>query len=260
MRESVELGHQSAALREPNFGDLLGGPKRPRKSLEARRRLKQERDPAPRMSRLRVADFLAAAVAAAAVLLVCVNALGMQRALRPAPMQKQAAVAAPKPGTVPPLPPARPEAAKRTAANLVFDIQRELVAKGYYDGAVDGVMGPRAAQAIRNFEKANGLKVTGEPSEALLERIRHALSRSDITGSLAPTTAAAEPIMSSKIGSVQRILARYGYGPVRINGEMDADTRAAIDRFERDRGLPRSGEVSDRLMRELAAYSGHAAD
>lgn len=257
MRESIELGHQSAALREPNFGDLLGGPKRPRKSPEARRRLKQDRDPAPRISRLRLADFLAAAVAAAAVLLVCVNALGMQRAPRPAPLQKQAAVAAPKPSTVAPLPPVRPEAAKRTAASLVFDIQRELVAKGYYDGAVDGVMGPRAAIAIRNFEKANGLKVTGEPSEALLERIRHALSRSDITGSLAP---AAPPVMSSKIGSVQRMLARYGFGPVRINGEMDADTRAAIGRFERDRGLSPSGEVSDRLMHELAAYSGHAAN
>jgi peptidoglycan hydrolase-like protein with peptidoglycan-binding domain len=261
VRESIELGHYSAALREPNFGDLLGGSKHPRKPLEARRRLKQERDPAPRLNRMRLADLLAGGVAAAAVILVCVNALGMQRAPRPAAAaQKQAAVAAPKPANAAPLPPARPESAKRSAASLMFDIQRELAAKGYYDGAVDGIMGPRAAQAIRNFEKANGLKVTGEPSEALLERIRHALSRSDITGSLTPPAPAAQPIMSSKIGSAQRILARYGYGPVRINGELDADTRAAIGRFESDRGLPHTGEVSDRLLRELAAYSGHAAN
>lgn len=262
MRESIELGHQSAALREPNFGDLLGGSKRPRKPVEARRRLKQERDPAPRLSRMRLADLLAGGVAAAAVILVCVNALGMQRALRPAPVaQKHAAIAAPKPANAVPLPPARPaDSTKRSAASLMFDIQRELAAKGYYDGAVDGIMGPRAAQAIRNFEKANGLKVTGEPSEMLLERIRHALSRSDITGSLTPAAPAARPVMSSKIGSAQRILARYGYGPVRINGELDADTRSAIGRFEQDRGLPQTGEVSDRLMRELAAYSGHAAN
>jgi peptidoglycan hydrolase-like protein with peptidoglycan-binding domain len=261
VRESIELGHQSAALREPNFGDLLGGSKRPRKSPEARRRLKQERDPAPRMSRLRLADLLAGGVAAAAVILVCVNALGMQRAPRPAPVpQKHAAVAAPKPANAVPLPPARPDSARRSAASLMFDIQRELAAKGYYDGAVDGIMGPRAAQAIRDFEKANGLKITGEPSEVLLERIRHALSRSDITGSLVPAARAARPVMSSKIGGAQRILARYGFGPVRINGELDADTRAAIGRFESDRGLPHSGEVSDRLMRELAAYSGHAVD
>ena len=67
MHESIELGHQSAALREPNFGDLLGGSKRPRKPIEARRRLKQERDPAPRLSRMRLADLLAVGVAALGV-------------------------------------------------------------------------------------------------------------------------------------------------------------------------------------------------
>ena len=261
MHESIELGHQSAALREPNFGDLLGGSKRPRKPIEARRRLKQERDPAPRLSRMRLADLLAVGAYVPAVVLFCGNSLGIQRPPRPAPVTpKHAAISAPKPANAVPLPPARPEIARRSAASLMFDIQRELAAKGYYDGAVDGIMGPRAMQAIRNFEKANGLKLTGEPSEMLLERIRHALSRSDITGSLAPAALVALPVMSSKIGSAQRILARYGYGPVRINGELDADTRSAIGRFERDRGLPQTGEVSDRLMRELVAYSGHAAN
>jgi peptidoglycan hydrolase-like protein with peptidoglycan-binding domain len=139
----------------------------------------------------------------------------------------------------------------------MLDIQRELADKGYYDGAVDGIVGPRAIQAIRNFEKANGLKVTGEPSETLLEKIRHGLSKSDITGSVAP---AAPAIMGSRIGSVQRMLARYGFGPVRINGELDADTRAAIQRFESERSLQPTGQVTDRLVRELAEYSGHTPD
>ncbi len=255
MRDSIHPGPNAAALREPNFGELLGGPKRPRKPLAARRGTKNSRAPEPRISRSRLADILAGLVAAAAILLVFVNALGLQRAPRPAPLPKQAAASAPKPNAVAaPLPPARPEAPKR---NLMLDIQRELANKGYYDGAVDGVGGPRAAQAIRNFEKANGLKVTGEPSETLLEKIRHARSRSDITGSVAPD---APVIMSSRIGSAQRMLAHYGYGPVRINGEMAADTRAAIGRFEQERGLQPSGELSDRLMRELASYSGNAPD
>jgi peptidoglycan hydrolase-like protein with peptidoglycan-binding domain len=66
--------------------------------------------------------------------------------------------------------------------------------------------------------------------------------------------------MGSRIGSVQRMLARYGFGPVRINGELDADTRAAIQRFERERNLPPTGQVSERLVRELAEYSGHTPD
>lgn len=256
MRDSVQNGRNSAALREPNFGELLGSPKRPRRPVEARREPRNSRAPESRFSRMRIADILAGLVAAAAVLLVFVNALGLQRAPRPAvkaktaistPAQKQSAVA--------PLPPVRPEAPKRTA-NLMLEIQRELAGKGFYDGAVDGIAGPRATLAIKNFEKANGLKVTGEPSEALLERIRHALTKSDITGSIAPVA----PVMGSRIGSAQRMLARYGFGPVRINGELDADTRAAIQRFEHERNLQPSGQVSDKLMHELAAYSGDKPD
>ena len=258
MRDSVQAGRGGAALREPNFGDLLGGPKRPRRPLEARRGTRKDREPEPRIGRLRMADITAGVVAAAAVLLVLVNALGMQRAQRPVPHSKPAA-AAPmhKPNMPAPLPPVRPETSKRSAADLVLEIQRELAAKGYYDGAVDGIAGPRASLAIRNFEKANGLKVTGEPSEALLESIRHALSKSDITGSVAP---AAPVIMESRIGSVQRMLARYGFGPVRINGEMDADTQAAIRRFEQEQNMQATGKVSDRLVQQLADYSGKTLD
>ena len=257
MREPVQTGRNAAALREPNFGDLLGAPKRPRRSLEARRGTRG-RDPEPRISRMRMADILAGSVTAAAVLLVFVNALGLQRATRPAPHVKPAAVApAPKQPAAAPLPPARPDTAKRGGQSLMLDIQRELADKGYYDGAVDGIVGPRAIQSIRNFEKANGLKVTGEPSETLLEKIRHGLSKSDITGSVSP---AAPAIMGSRIGSVQRMLARYGFGPVRINGELDADTRAAIQRFENERNLQPTGQVTDRLVHELAEYSGHTPD
>jgi peptidoglycan hydrolase-like protein with peptidoglycan-binding domain len=245
------------ALREPNFGDLLGGPKRPRKPLEARRRPRGEREPEPKISKMRMADILAGLVAAAAILLVFVNALGLQRAPHHAPARAAAApkqhLAAPAP-----LPPVRPEAPKHSA-NLILDLQHALAEKGYYDGAVDGIAGPRVIQGIRNFEKANGLKVTGEPNETILEKIRHSLTKSDITGSIAPAAPAPTP-MRSRIGSVQRMLARYGFGPVRINGEVDADTRAAITRFERERDLPPTGQVSDRLVQELAAYSGTTPD
>lgn len=257
MREPIQTGRDAAALREPNFGELLGGPKRPRRPLEARRSQRGGRNSEPRISRMRMADILAGSVAAAAVLLVFVNALGLQRAPRPAVHAKPAVAAPARKPAVAPLPPARPEPVKRTAANLMLEIQRELATKGYYDGAVDGIAGPRAMQAIRDFEKANGLKMTGAPSEALLEKIRHGLSKSDITGSIAP---AAPAIMGSRIGSVQRMLARYGFGPVRINGELDTETRTAIERFEQERELPPTGRVSDRLVHELAEYSGHAPD
>jgi len=43
---------------------------------------------------------------------------------------------------------------------------------------------------------------------------------------------------------------------VKPTGVFGPDTRAAIEKFERDRKLPVSGEVSDRLVRELTAVTG----
>src|SRR5262249_37926937 len=40
---------------------------------------------------------------------------------------------------------------------------------GYYDGAVDGLYGPKTDAAIRDFEQAAGLKPSTEPDEALLQ-------------------------------------------------------------------------------------------
>jgi hypothetical protein len=45
-----------------------------------------------------------------------------------------------------------------------------------------------------------------------------------------------------------------------MNGAADRETREAIERFERDRNMATTGEISERLMRELAAFSGSALD
>jgi len=66
--------------------------------------------------------------------------------------------------------------------------------------------------------------------------------------------------MSSRVMAVQRTLSAYGYGQIRASGIVDEPTSAAIDRFERTRGLPVTGKLSDRLMSELAAMIGHPLD
>jgi hypothetical protein len=37
---------------------------------------------------------------------------------------------------------------------------------------------------------------------------------------------------------------------------MDAETQAAIEKFERERKLPITGQASERVVRELAAMTG----
>lgn len=62
---------------------------------------------------------------------------------------------------------------------------------------------------------------------------------------------------SPRIAAVQRALSDYGYGQVQPSGILDDPTTAAIEKFERERRLPVTGEISDRLMRELATLVGH---
>jgi hypothetical protein len=52
------------------------------------------------------------------------------------------------------------------------DLQARLTAAGYDAGPPDGVLGRRSEAAIRAFQAANGLTVTGEASPALLRMLR----------------------------------------------------------------------------------------
>lgn len=55
---------------------------------------------------------------------------------------------------------------------------------------------------------------------------------------------------------VQRALTDFGYGQIKPTGTVGPETKAAIEKFERERNLPVTGQVTDRLTRELSAMKG----
>jgi hypothetical protein len=61
---------------------------------------------------------------------------------------------------------------------------------------------------------------------------------------------------SARVAAVQRALTDYGYGQLKPTGTIGADTQTAIQRFERERKLPITGQMSDRLVRELGLATG----
>jgi hypothetical protein len=65
---------------------------------------------------------------------------------------------------------------------------------------------------------------------------------------------------SRRIVALQRALAQFGYGQIKPTGVVDAETRVAIEKFERERKLPVTGQPSDRTMRELANLTGRPLD
>jgi peptidoglycan hydrolase-like protein with peptidoglycan-binding domain len=64
------------------------------------------------------------------------------------------------------------------------------------------------------------------------------------------------PAPSKRVIALQRALAEYGYGQIRPSGIIDAETQTAIEKFERERKLPITGQASERVARELAAMTG----
>jgi hypothetical protein len=65
-----------------------------------------------------------------------------------------------------------PSATTTVDPAIVRAIQAELQRAGYDVGPVDGRLGPRTREAIRQYEQQNGLAVDGSPSQALLDRMR----------------------------------------------------------------------------------------
>jgi hypothetical protein len=59
-----------------------------------------------------------------------------------------------------------------------------------------------------------------------------------------------------RVTAVQRALNDYGYGPLKVTGTFGAETVSAIQKFERDRKLPVTGQISPKLLRELAVVTG----
>jgi hypothetical protein len=105
---------------------------------------------------------------------------------------------------------------------------------------------PKAADALTNLVKATGAGTT-----ASLNVVR---PPAPIPPGSGPT------IGSRRVAAVQRALTEYGYGQLKPTGTIGPDTQAAIQKFERERRLPMTGQLSDRLVHELAAAIGHPVD
>ena len=240
-------------------------------------------------------DAVGLIIGTLATVAILINVLFMQKGSHPAPMFKNAPTAvkpaatasapapAPRPRPADPAAAARPAdpaqakvaapsaPAARMPGEIINDIQRELARRGYYDGAVDGFYGPKTDAAIRDFEQAAGLKPSTEPNEALLQAIVRAPARlAKVTTGTAPVPRPPAPIRSEpvpekptpskRVIALQRALADYGYGQIKPSGIIDAETQAAIEKFERERKLPVTGQASDRVVRELSSMTGRPLD
>ena len=124
-------------------------------------------------------------------------------------------------------------------------LQVALTARGLYQGPLDGLAGTATVTALTRFQRDAGLPVTGR----LDRRTRLAL------GTLGRPLGGRRALGLGNVGwdvSVAEFrLARLGFVPGRIDGRFDADTRAAVRRFQRYAGLAPDGRLGPRTFRAL---------
>jgi hypothetical protein len=202
-------------------------------------------------------DMVAGVVAFAAVSAIIANALFLQAGRHPAPMfGSVTAMPAPGPMAASPLPRPRP-----VEADVAVSEPRVAEPKV----AESKVAESRVAES-RVAEPKPAEPKPADPLTSLVKATSAApVASSNIARPPAPIPAAprAETIASSgarRVAAVQRALTEYGYGQLKPTGTVGSDTQAAIQKFERERKMPVTGQMSDRLVHELAAVIGHPID
>jgi peptidoglycan hydrolase-like protein with peptidoglycan-binding domain len=138
---------------------------------------------------------------------------------------------------------------------MVEQLQRDLKQLGRYEGPVDGVVGKRTKQAIAEFQRENGLNPDGEPTDETRDRVAFALRIAEAAGFTAST---GEAQGDETVRQIQMKLAELGYEPGMADGFPGEKTREAISNFERDRGLPQTGEANPKILAEIERLAGAA--
>lgn len=195
-------------------------------------------------------DTLAGLVAVAAIGAIVANALFLQTGRHPAPMFGTV-INLPAPSSVPlsnPMPRPRPVGADTSPLEpraTEFRVEPKPVERAAEKPAEKPVEATASTPRTGNDPMTNLVKATTSTPPSAIRP---------------PAPIPQQSPAARRIAGVQRALSEYGYGNLKITGAMGGETQSAIQKFEREHKMPVTGQVSDRLLRELAAAIGHPVE
>jgi peptidoglycan hydrolase-like protein with peptidoglycan-binding domain len=151
-----------------------------------------------------------------------------------------------------------PTASAALTRAQVAELQAALSERGYDPGPHDGVVGPKVRAAIRTYQADAGLPPTGEATASLLAHIQNAAGDADEEEPGEPGNVGANQPPYNRDAEFDQAMARFEgelqrrmYYVGEVDGVVDDQTRAAIRAYQRDAGLPVTGEPSAELARQL---------
>jgi hypothetical protein len=116
----------------------------------------------------RIAAVIIGAVAAAALIVLAISGLtgSSHPAPAPAPRATVSQPASPAQPSAPAANPAQPTTPAVPPSAAVKTLQQQLGQLNYYEGPVDGIMGPQTTAAIKDLQRQAGLPQTGTMTPA----------------------------------------------------------------------------------------------
>jgi peptidoglycan hydrolase-like protein with peptidoglycan-binding domain len=155
-----------------------------------------------------------------------------------------------------------------SADDVVFGAQTKLKQLGYYNGVVDGQMGSQTAAAIRRFQVAQKLKVTGEMNPQTLRRLGITTPKNPAPIKATPgapgyvnlaTIFRGGPLISSGpetqiliIKQAQKNLKLLGYYNGPINGLPSPTLVASLKAWQRSAGFRQTGRFDETTLKGLS--------
>ena len=136
-------------------------------------------------------------------------------------------------------------------------IQRQLTSIGYPTGGADGLWGSNTRNAIRQWQKANKLAITGYVTA---RQVRLIATQAGSVVSPAPDQpdqtddAVEERLLGlnyEERQEVQRRLTAIGYRTYGFDGNFGRNTRVALAAWQRDEGLRATGYLTADQFRKL---------
>jgi hypothetical protein len=207
-------------------------------------------------------DMVAGLLAAAAICAILANALFLQAGRHPSPMfGSVVTLPTPQAAAVNPLPRPRPVELTSRPGDAEPPEIRPVEVRGADPKHVE-IKSADSRNDSKNSDSRNADPKNPDPMANLVVKSTGAptAAPSNVARPPAPIPGTPQSAGARRVAAVQRALTQYGYGQLKPTGAVGADTQAAISKFERDRKLPVTGQMSDRLVKELTAMIGHPID
>jgi peptidoglycan hydrolase-like protein with peptidoglycan-binding domain len=134
-------------------------------------------------------------------------------------------------------------------ANTLARIQTELRVRGYPIPLISGRMDAPTRLAIREYQQGQGVPVTGEPSQALLDELR--IGSADATPEVG--------LSREQRAAAQRALNALGYDAGPPDGVLGPRSRVAIRTFQAANDLGASGTLDTPTLQRLGVGAALAA-